>query len=53
MLQDEPEGRKTGMNEQGTLFESILYKYLFPLVEEGMGNLGRVQRSCLDIQTEN
>ena len=53
MLQDEPEGRKTGMNEQGTFSEAPGEKESLPSVEEGMGNMGRVQRSCLDIQTEN
>ena len=41
--QDEPAGKKTGVDEQGTLTETLGEKESLPPVEEEVGNSGRIQ----------
>lgn len=44
--QDEPMGKMTGMDEQGAFPEAPGEKENLIPLEEGIGNSGRVQRSC-------
>lgn len=53
MPQDELEGKNTRVYEQGTFSEATGEKESPPPMEEGMGNSGRVQRNCQDMQGEN
>jgi len=46
VLQDEPAGKKSSVDEQGEFPEAPGEKESLPPVEEGMGNSRRVQRSC-------
>ena len=52
VLQDELVWKKTGMSEQGAFPEALGDKKNLPSGEEEMGNSGRVQKSCLDMQEE-
>lgn len=44
--QDEPEGKMTHMDEQRAFPGAPGEKENLPPAEEGMDNLGRIQRSC-------
>jgi len=53
VLQDEPAEKKTSVDEQGACPEAPGEKEILSPVEEGTGNLRRVERHCWDVQGEN